>query len=106
MLNAGILPHHTLWSRFLKGLSLIVVDEIHTYRGIFGSHVAGVLRRLLRLARYYGAEPKFVLTSATLGNPVEHAQRLTGHDVRHIDRNAAPQDRKSTRLNSSHVAIS
>src|SRR5690625_1415247 len=90
MLNAGILPHHTLWSRFLKGLSLIVVDEIHTYRGIFGSHVAGVLRRLLRLARYYGAEPKFVLTSATLGNPVEHAQRLTGHDVRHIDRNAAP----------------
>src|SRR5690625_1174251 len=90
MLNAGILPHHTLWSRFLKGLSLIVVDEIHTYRGIFGSHVAGVLRRLLRLARHYGAEPKFVLTSATLGNPVEHAQRLTGLDVRHIDRNAAP----------------
>src|SRR5690554_1963824 len=91
MLNAGILPHHTLWRRFLEGLSLIVVDEIHTYRGVFGSHVAGVLRRLLRLARHYGAEPRFVLTSATLGNPADHALRLTGQDVRLIDRDTAPR---------------
>lgn len=84
MLHAGILPHHTLWRRFLAGLSLIVIDEIHTYRGVFGSHIAGVLRRLLRLARHYGAEPRFVLTSATLGNPREHARRLTGAEVHHI----------------------
>lgn len=90
MLNAGILPHHTLWRRFLEGLSLIAVDEIHTYRGVFGSHVAGVLRRLLRLARHYGADPRFVLTSATLGNPTEHATRLIGQPVRHLDQNAAP----------------
>lgn len=90
MLGAGILPHHTLWRRFLSGLSLIVVDEIHTYRGVFGSHVAGVLRRLLRLARHYGAEPRFVLTSATLGNPLEHARRLTGQDVKHIERDTSP----------------
>lgn len=90
MLNAGILPHHTLWQRFLRGLSLIVIDEIHYYRGVFGSHLAGVLRRLQRLARHYGAEPQFVMTSATLGNPVEHATRLTGTVPRLFDRDTAP----------------
>ena len=90
MLHAGILPHHTLWRRFLEGLSLIVVDEIHTYRGVFGSHIAGVLRRLLRIANHYGAQPTFVLTSATLGNPTEHARNLTGQKVHHVDLDAAP----------------
>lgn len=90
MLNAGILPHHTLWRRFLEGLSLVVIDEIHTYRGIFGSHVAGVIRRLLRLARHYGADPRFVMTSATLGNPEDHASRLTAQTVTHISGNTAP----------------
>ena len=90
MLHAGILPHHTLWRRFLEGLSLIVVDEIHTYRGVFGGHIAGVLRRLLRIAGHYGARPNFVLTSATLGNPTDHARTLTGTTVRHIDTDHAP----------------
>ena len=90
MLNAGILPHHTLWRRFLEGLSLIVIDEIHYYRGVFGSHIAGVLRRLERLTRHYGASPRFVMTSATIGNPLEHARNLTGRTVRLIDRDTAP----------------
>lgn len=90
MLNAGILPHHTLWHRFLRGLSLIVIDEIHYYRGVFGSHIAGVLRRLNRIARHYGAGPRFVLTSATIGNPEEHARNLTGRQVLLIDQDTAP----------------
>jgi DEAD/DEAH box helicase domain-containing protein len=98
MLHAGILPHHTLWRRFLQGLSLVVVDEIHTYRGIFGGHIAGVLRRLLRVARHYGAEPSFVLTSATLGNPCEHARNLTGAPVRHIDADSAPHSERELLL--------
>jgi DEAD/DEAH box helicase domain-containing protein len=98
MLHAGILPHHTLWRRFLEGLSLVVVDEIHTYRGIFGGHIAGVLRRLLRVARHYGAEPTFVLTSATLGNPCEHARNLTGAPVRHVDADSAPHSERELLL--------
>jgi DEAD/DEAH box helicase domain-containing protein len=98
MLHAGILPHHTLWRRFLEGLSVIVVDEIHTYRGVFGGHIAGVLRRLLRIARHYGAKPTFVLTSATLGNPTEHARNLTGAAVHHIDTDAAPHSERELLL--------
>lgn len=98
MLHAGILPHHTLWRRFLAGLRLVVIDEIHTYRGVFGSHVAGVIRRLRRLAGHYGAEPTFVLTSATLGNPREHARQLTGVDVRHLERDTAPHAERTTLL--------
>lgn len=98
MLHAGILPHHTLWRRFLAGLSLIIVDEIHTYRGIFGGHIAGVLRRLMRVVCHYGARPTFVLTSATLGNPCEHARNLTGASVRHIDADAAPHSERELLL--------
>ncbi|MGD8792474.1 MAG: DEAD/DEAH box helicase [Anaerolineae bacterium] len=76
MLHAGILPHHTRWSRFFAGLRYIVLDEIHTYRGIFGSHVANVLRRLKRICAFYGAEPGFVCASATIANPLELAERL------------------------------
>lgn len=90
MLHAGVLPHHTLWARWLAGLRWIVVDELHVYRGIFGGHLAGVLRRLLRVAAHYGAAPRVIATSATLGNPVEHARRLLAREVTLIDVDAAP----------------
>ena len=78
MLHQSVLPYHAKWAGFLARLKYVVLDEIHTYRGIFGSHVAGVVRRLLRLCRHYGASPQFVCCSATLGNPRELAERLTG----------------------------
>ncbi|HEV3376373.1 MAG TPA: DEAD/DEAH box helicase [Thermoleophilaceae bacterium] len=90
MLHVGVLPNHRSWGDVLANLTWIVVDEAHVYRGVFGSHVANVLRRLRRLARAYGAEPRFVLTSATIANPVELAGRLTGLDVRLVDRDGAP----------------
>ena len=74
MLHIGILPHHTAWARFFRSLKFIVLDEIHIYRGVFGSHVANVLRRLKRIAKFYSAQPRFILTSATIANPVELAQ--------------------------------
>ena len=76
MLHTGILPHHTNWSDFFRNLKFVVVDEMHTYRGVFGSHVANVLRRLKRVARFYGTDPQFILTSATIGNPQDLAERL------------------------------
>ena len=78
MLHVGVLPNHRSWGDVLANLAWVVVDEAHVYRGVFGSHVANVLRRLRRLARAYGAEPRFVLTSATIANPTELAERLTG----------------------------
>jgi len=81
MLHLGILPNHSLWSNFLANLKYIVLDEAHVYRGIFGSQVACVLRRLLRLCRFYGADPQFICCSATIANPAEHAERLTGVPV-------------------------
>ncbi len=90
MLNVGIMPHHRQWGDVLANLAWIVVDEAHVYRGVFGSHVANVLRRLRRLARAYGTEPRFVLTSATIANPVELAEELTGTDFRLVDRDGAP----------------
>ena len=91
MLNQGVLPNHRSWGDVLSNLAWIVVDEAHVYRGVFGSHVANVLRRLRRLANAYGTEPRFVLTSATIANPVELAERLTGLDVRLVDRDGAPR---------------
>lgn len=76
MLHAGILPHHTLWADLFRNLRFVVIDEMHTYRGVFGSHVANVIRRLKRIAAFYGAHPQFILTSATIGNPLELANRL------------------------------
>lgn len=81
MLHAGILPHHTRWVEFLQNLRFIVIDEIHAYRGVFGSHVANVIRRLKRVARYYGASPQFMMTSATIANPEELAERLIEEPV-------------------------
>ena len=90
MLNVSVLPNHRLWGDVLANLAWIVVDEAHVYRGVFGSHVANVLRRLRRVARAYGTEPRFVLTSATIANPLELGEGLTGHDLRLVDRDGAP----------------
>jgi len=90
MLHAGILPHHASWARFFAQLRLVVVDELHSYRGVFGSHLANVLRRLRRIARFHGAEPTFVLASATIGNPREHAERMLGAPVELLDESGAP----------------
>jgi DEAD/DEAH box helicase domain-containing protein len=90
MLNVGVLPHHRNWGDVLANLAWVVVDEAHVYRGVFGSHVANVLRRLRRLARAYGTEPRFVLTSATIANPLDLAERLTGLDLALVDRDGAP----------------
>jgi DEAD/DEAH box helicase domain-containing protein len=90
MLNMSLLPHHRQWGDFLSNLGWVVVDEAHTYRGVFGSHVANVLRRLRRVCRAYGAEPRVICTSATIANPAELAERLTGTGFRLIDDDGAP----------------
>src|SRR5688500_17013229 len=94
MLNVAVLPHHKGWGDFLANLGFVVVDEAHTYRGVFGSHVANVLRRLRRVARVYGSEPRFVLASATIANPVEPATALTGSELELVDSDAAPRARR------------
>jgi DEAD/DEAH box helicase domain-containing protein len=91
MLHQAILPNHERWSSFLGGLSFVVIDEAHTLRGVFGAHVAVILRRLRRLARRYGADPTFILASATLGNPGELAARLTGLPVEEVTRDGSPR---------------
>jgi DEAD/DEAH box helicase domain-containing protein len=91
MLHAAILPNHTRWIGFFQGLRWIVIDELHQYRGVFGAHVGNVLRRLKRICRFYGADPRFVCTSATIGNPGELAELLLGEPVTVIDRSGAPQ---------------
>ncbi len=98
MLHVGILPHHRGWGDFLANLDWVVVDEAHTYRGVFGSHVANVLRRLRRLARAYGREPRFVMASATIANPAELAERLTGVPAELIDENGAPRAGREIRI--------
>ncbi|HMB18753.1 MAG TPA: DEAD/DEAH box helicase [Gaiellaceae bacterium] len=98
MLHVGVLPHHDRWGDVLSNLRYVVVDEAHVYRGVFGSHVANVLRRLRRLARAYGAEPQFLFASATIANPDELARRLLGVDVAVIDRDAAPRAERTIAL--------
>ncbi len=90
MLHAAILPHHTKWFQLFENLRYIVIDELHTYRGVFGGHVANVLRRLLRICAHYGSHPVIVCCSATIGNPGELAEALIGRPVRVVDRNGAP----------------
>jgi len=89
MLHTGILPHHTNWDEFFKNLRYVVIDEMHTYRGVFGAHVANVIRRLKRVAKFYGASPQFILTSATIGNPKELAERLIESPVELIGRDGS-----------------
>jgi len=91
MLHQGILPYHSRWSRVFSNLRYVVVDEVHTYRGIFGSHVANVLRRLRRITRHYGSDPRFVLSSATIRNPGELAELLVGERVEVVDEDGAPR---------------
>lgn len=89
MLHSGILPHHTKWIKLFKNLKYVVIDELHNYRGIFGSHLTNVLRRLKRIARFYGSEPRFILCSATIANPREMAEKLIEEPVDLIDDNGA-----------------
>jgi len=94
MLHVGMLPYHGKWHRFLRQLRYLVIDELHTYRGIFGSHVAGVLRRLLRMCEHYGGRPQIICSSATIANPIELAEKLTGRAMTLIDDDGSPRGRK------------
>ncbi|CAH1196585.1 DEAD/DEAH box helicase [Paenibacillus sp. LjRoot153] len=94
MLHSAILPHHTKWVKLFENLNYIVIDEVHSYRGVFGSHVANVIRRLKRICRFYGSNPQFICASATIDNPKEHAERLIGETVALIDNNGAPAGEK------------
>ncbi|HXY81279.1 MAG TPA: DEAD/DEAH box helicase [Gaiellaceae bacterium] len=98
MLHVGVLPRHDLWADVLHNLRYVVVDEAHVYRGVFGSHVANVLRRLRRLSRVYGSEPQFLLASATIANPGELARALLGVDVAVVGGNAAPRAERTVVL--------
>ncbi|HEU0335618.1 MAG TPA: DEAD/DEAH box helicase, partial [Gaiellaceae bacterium] len=98
MLHVGVLPHHDRWGDVLHNLRFVVVDEAHVYRGVFGSHVANVLRRLRRLAGVYGADPQFVLASATIANAAELAEGLTGRPAVVVDRDAAPRAEREIAL--------
>jgi DEAD/DEAH box helicase domain-containing protein len=94
MLHSAILPHHTKWVKLFENLQYIVIDEVHTYRGVFGSHVANVIRRLKRICRFYGSSPQFICASATIDNPQEHTERLIGEQVVLVDNNGAPAGEK------------
>ena len=94
MLHKGILPHHTKWAKLFENLRYVVVDELHSYRGVYGSHLANLFRRLSRLCRFYGSEPQFICSSATIGNPRELAEALTEREMTLVDRSGAPRGEK------------
>ncbi|MBT2582078.1 DEAD/DEAH box helicase [Planococcus sp. ISL-109] len=94
MLHSGILPHHTKWVSLFENLHYIVIDELHTYKGVFGTHVAHVIRRLKRICNFYGSDPVFICTSATIANPKQLAESLTNTDHELIDQNGAPAGKK------------
>ena len=94
MLHSGILPHHTKWVNLFQNLRYVVIDELHAYRGVFGSHLANVLRRLKRICRHYGSTPQFIMASATIANPRELAERLTGEAVSEVAESGAPTGEK------------
>jgi len=94
MLHSGILPHHTKWVNLFQNLRYVVIDELHAYRGVFGSHLANVLRRLKRICRHYGSAPQFIMASATIANPRELAERLTGEAVAELAESGAPTGEK------------
>jgi DEAD/DEAH box helicase domain-containing protein len=95
MLHSGILPHHTKWAVLFQNLRYVVIDELHAYRGVFGSHVANVIRRLRRLCRHYGSAPQFIMASATIANPRELAERIVGDSVEDILESGAPSGEKT-----------
>ena len=94
MLHSGILPHHTKWAKCFENLRYIVIDELHSYRGVYGSHLANVLRRVRRIAEFYGSKPQFICCSATIANPKELAEALTESPFELVDRNGAPTGEK------------
>ncbi len=94
MLHTGILPHHTIWMKLFENLEFVVIDELHHYRGVFGSHLANVIRRLRRICAFYGSTPQFICCSATIHNPKEMAERIIEQPVRLIDNNGAPKGEK------------
>ncbi|MFH1573005.1 MAG: DEAD/DEAH box helicase, partial [Acidobacteriota bacterium] len=94
MLHTGILPHHTRWTRLFENLQYIIIDELHMYRGVFGSHLANLLRRLRRIASFYGRSPQFICSSATIANPEELACRLIDADIRTVSADGAPTAQK------------
>jgi DEAD/DEAH box helicase domain-containing protein len=94
MLHTAILPHHTKWMGFFQNLEFVVIDELHSYRGVFGSHMANVLRRLERVCRFYGSKPRFICCSATIANPKELAERLLDREMVLVDQNGAPSSEK------------
>ena len=94
MLHSGILPHHPKWARLFENLRFIVIDELHAYRGIFGSHLANVLRRLRRICQHYGSDPVFICSSATIANPRELAERLTERPFELVEESGAPRGEK------------
>jgi DEAD/DEAH box helicase domain-containing protein len=94
MLHTGIMPHHTKWINLFKNLKYIIIDELHNYRGIFGSHLANVLRRLKRITAFYGSSPRFILCTATIANPVEMAEKMIEEPVMLVDNNGAPRGEK------------
>src|SRR5882724_7158163 len=95
MLHSGILPHHTKWAVLFQNLKYVVIDELHAYRGVFGSHLSNVLRRLHRICAHYGSTPQFIMASATIGNPGELAARLTGENVEELAESGAPSGEKT-----------
>src|ERR671923_252286 len=95
MLHSGILPHHTKWATLFQNLRYVVIDELHAYRGVFGSHVANLVRRLGRICRHYGAEPQFIMASATVANPAEHASAIIGTPAQEIAESGAPRGEKT-----------
>ncbi|MDQ0218943.1 DEAD/DEAH box helicase [Peribacillus cavernae] len=94
MLHSGILPHHTKWVSLFENLKYVIIDELHIYRGVFGSHTANVIRRLKRICHFYGSDPIFICTSATIANPKQLAEQLTEQDMVLIDNNGAPSGKK------------
>jgi DEAD/DEAH box helicase domain-containing protein len=96
MLHVGLLPHHTAWAEFFRNLRYVVIDEVHVYRGVFGSHMANVLRRLRRVCDFYGSHPQFICCSATIGNPGELCEELLGQPFTVIDQDTAPRGRRLT----------
>ena len=94
MLHSGILPHHPRWAKLFENLRFVVIDELHAYRGVFGSHLANILRRLQRVCRHYGSDPIFICSSATIANPRDLAEGLTGRSFELIDENGAPRGEK------------
>lgn len=95
MLHGGILPHHTKWLKLFENLETVVIDEIHAYRGVFGSHLCNIIRRLKRIAAFHGSHPRFVLCSATIANPSEYAELLCEEDITLIDENGAPAGKRT-----------